>query len=147
MNRKNFSRLYILIVMAMIQLPAFSQKNDSLAIGSKKFLVETTFGETAGGYISISEHLEDSLLLTDSLINARYRIASFNLALKCNGNVVKYLENKSGNKLTAEMKQEVVKLHSNCTITFDGIKMISRQKDLAGKYQETKLKPLQLKLK
>jgi len=141
MTTKKFIEFIFIFLFGMLNVNAQEPavKSDHVAV--------PTFGETSGGTISIQEHLEDSLLFTDSLINARYRVASFNLALKCNGNVVKYLENKSGNKLTAEMKEEVLKLHSNCTITFDGIKMVSREKDPLGKYSETKLKPLQLKIK
>jgi hypothetical protein len=106
-----------------------------------------SFGGLENGAISISEHLEDSLAFTDPWMNERFRIASFNLALKCNGNTVKYLENKSGNKLTPEMKQAVQQLHSNCTINFEGIKSLSLQKDAKGKYTESKIAPFKLTLK
>jgi len=79
-------------------------------------------------------------------VNQRFVIASFNLALKCNGNVIKYMENKKGNTLTQEMKEAVLSLHQNCTLNFDGIKSRSRQKDPFGKYTETRHKPLVLKV-
>jgi len=105
------------------------------------------FGGMESGAVSINEHLEDSIAFTDPWMNERFRIASFNLALKCNGNTIKYLENKSGNKLTPEMKQAVQQLHPNCTINFEGIKSLSLQKDAKGKYTETKIAPFKLTLK
>ena len=106
-----------------------------------------SFGGLTGGPIVVSEHLNDTLAFTDSLLNQRFDIVSFSLALKCNGNVIKYMENKKGNTLTPEMKEAVQKLHQNCTLNFDGIKSRSKLKDLSGKYTETKHKPLVLKVR
>jgi len=105
------------------------------------------FGGLTGGTISIGDHLGDTLAFTDSLVNQRFVISSFNLALKCNGNVIKYMENKKGNTLTQEMKEAVLSLHQNCTLNFDGIKSRSRQKDALGKYTETRHKAVVLKVK
>ena len=61
--------------------------------------VVTIFGGIPGGEINVREHLNDSLYFTDDCINKDWGIASFHLALKCNGNVLKYFENKNGNQL------------------------------------------------
>ena len=140
-------RLIVSVTFLMMNYAeSFAQISDSTSSPGTHVAIPS-FGEFSGGAISISEHLNDSLLFTDPWFNERYRIASFNLALKCNGNVVKYLENKSGNKLTPEMKEAVLKLHSNCAISFDGIKMVTKEKDMKGKLAETKLKSFQLKIK
>jgi hypothetical protein len=120
--------------------PAIAQTADSTHVAIP------CFGGLTGGPITVSEHLGDTLAFTDSLLNSRFEIVSFNLALKCNGNVIKYLENKKGNTLTPEMKAAAGSLHQNCTLNFDGIKSRSKLKDISGKYTETKLKPLVLKV-
>jgi len=113
---------------------------------SEEHIAVPSFGGLTGGSISVKDHLNDTLTFTDPWVNQRFEIVSFNLALKCNGNVIKYLENKKGNTLTAEMKAAVQTLHQNCTLNFDGIKSRSKQKDLTGKYPETKHKGLVLKV-
>ena len=143
MRTKKFHLLGFIFILAVSNLKA----QDPDAKSGESHVAVPTFGEATGGYITIGEHLEDSLMFSDPWFNERFRIVSFNLALKCNGNTIKYMENKSGNRLTSEMKAEVMKLHSNCSISFDGIKMLSREKDNTGKYTETKLKAFQLKLK
>ena len=106
-----------------------------------------SFGGLTGGTISVGNHLGDTLAFTDSLVNQRFVSSSFNLALKCNGNVIKYMENKKGNTLTQEMKEAVLSLHQNCTLNLDGIKSRSRQKDPLGKYTETRHKAMVLRVK
>ena len=43
------------------------------------------------------------------------------MTVTCNGVPLKYLENKSGNQLTAEMKRKVVKFRPGCILVFDAI--------------------------
>ncbi len=92
----------------------------------------TTFGGIAKGEISIMDKLEDSLSFCDPFICLHYRIVSFHLAVKCNGHVLKYMENKSGNKLTEEMKEAIREVHPGCTLTFDGIKSMGDGRDVRG---------------
>src|SRR5690349_17468948 len=113
MKTKKLGLFGFIFILAVLNLKA----QDPDAKSGESHVAVPTFGEASGGYISIGEHLEDSLLFSDPWFNERYRIVSFNLALKCNGNTIKYLENKSGNKLTPEMKTEVMKLHPNCSIS------------------------------
>lgn len=107
---------------------------------------QTSFGAMTGGNISINEHLNDTLSFTDDWMKQRFVIVSFGLSLKCNGNVIRFLENKSGNTLTAEMKEAVMQLHQNCTITFEGIKSRSLEKDTKGWYP-TSHSPIKLTIR
>lgn len=140
--KKALLRIIILalISISLIQLPAFAQPPKT----KNSFTLKVCFGGIQSGVISKYEHLEDSLAFTDSLANDMLRITSFKLALACNGNVVKYFENKSGNKLTAEMKDGIREMHPGCTIAFQGIKTKFKQKGLIE--QDTKLDHLLLKL-
>jgi len=95
--------------------------------------VKAVFGGVAPGEINIREHLNDSIYFTDDCINRDWVIASFHLALKCNGNVLQYLENKNGNQLTAEMKSAVLELLPGCTLTFDGINTHGREKNFSNR--------------
>jgi|GEM_PF-5304916 len=145
--RKRFQYITALLffILPLISL-AFAQDTTGTDRGVKHS-VRTTFGGISGGPIVIGDHLDDSLAFTDPWMNNNYRVASFHLALKCNGNVVKYLENKTGNHLTAEMKQAILKLHPNCSLTFDGIKTLSRRKNLKNVYDEFDFGVLKLDLK
>jgi len=98
--------------------------------------VKTVFGGLAGGEINIRNHLDDSLYFTDDCINKDWEIVTFHLALKCNGNVLKYLENKNGNQLTEEMKLAVLDLLPDCTLTFDGIKSRTRWRNPGNRYYD-----------
>jgi hypothetical protein len=141
-----------MIVYGILFTSIFSQANDLYGQDKTESIAgdhkaQPCFGELTSGYVTIEDALDDSLAFTDSLINERMQIVSFNLALKCNGNTVKYLENKSGNKLTPEMKEAIQKLHQNCSLNFDGIKSRTKSKDIHGKYTETKHRPLKITLK
>lgn len=98
--------------------------------------VRTVLGGVAGGEINIREYLNDSLYFSDDCVNKEWGIVSFHLALKCNGNVLKYLENKNGNILTDEMKAAILELLPGCALTFDGIKTRSREKNYGNTYNE-----------
>ena len=140
---------YITVIIIFISsgLMKVSAQDTTRASSPGDHIAKPCFGGMVSGAISISEHLDDSLAFTDPWMNERFRIASFNLVLKCNSNTVKYLENKSGNKLTPEMKEAIQKLHPNCTLNFEGIKSPSRQKDVKGIYTEIKVAPFKLTLK
>jgi hypothetical protein len=121
-------------VLAFIFILGIKSGNFSQSTRAKnKFTIRACFGGINADSITKYEHLEDSLSFTDSLANDMFRIASFRLALACNGNVIHYFENKSGNKLTAEMKDAIRELHPGCTITFMGIVALDKQKDIHGK--------------
>ena len=142
-----YFRLSILLISFFLSgiFLAHSQEQKQQTSGGNHTL-KVCFGEVTGGSISILEHLNDSLAFTDPWANEKFKIVSFNLALKCNGNVIKYLENKSGNTLTPEMKEAVVKLRPNCSLSFDGIKSRFRSKDIKGT-NELKHGILSLKVK
>ena len=140
-------KFILVVILAAINFPAFSQTKDSTSTKPGGHTAKLSFAGFTNGTIEINSHLEDSLSFDDDYVNAHFKIKSFNLALKCNGNTIKYLENKNGNKLTAEMKNEVSKLHPNCSITFDGIKTVSVTKDAKGNYTEFKPAPLKLQVK
>jgi len=110
-------------------------------------MILTFGGLTKGSEIAIMSHLEDSLYFTDQEINEMFHIESFHLALKCNGNVLKYLENKSGNKLTPEMKDAVRELLPGCALTFDGIKAVCSDHNVSGWGKEMDPGMLKLTLK
>lgn len=129
-----------LIFTFAIQLSGHAQSPQP----KKSFSLHLCFGGIQSGVISKQDHLEDSLAFTDSLANEMLRILSFKLALACNGNVVKYFENKSGNKLTPEMKAAILEMHPGCAITFQGIKSLWIEKGSGG--QDSKLDYLILKL-
>ena len=135
--------LYMVLILSGLS----SAAQDKVSQSTEGHSAVPCFGELASGYVTIAEALDDSLSFTDPWINERMHIVSFNLALKCNGNVVKYMENKSGNKLTPEMKEAILKLHQNCSLNFDGIKSKSRTKDVSGKFTETKHKGFKITLK
>lgn len=155
---KFFLRIAFPSILIVFLQPAFGQQtapNNQNGISKTKSrsgehwsgTIKPRFGEAVGGTITIADHLNDSLSLTEPFINERYRIISFNLSLKCNGNVIKYFENKNGNKLTPEMKQAVQALHPNCTIVFEGITMRSLEKSINGRYDEMKPGMIVLTLK
>jgi len=122
-------KLLTLFFILTIQLIGYAQSAQS----KKSFSWRVCFAGIQSGVISKYDHLEDSLSFTDSLANQTLQIVSFKLALACNGNVVKYLENKSGNKLTAEMKEAIREMHPGCTMSFQGIKVLFVKEDLHGK--------------
>lgn len=122
-------RCLILVFLITIFVNGYSQqpiKRESRGSHS----VKTTFGGIAKGEIDIMNHLEDSLAFADPYISYWFRVVAFHLAVKCNGVVLKYMENKSGNKLTAEMKEAIRELHNGCSLTFDGIKTVDMDQDM-----------------
>lgn len=126
---KGSKKLIFTVLLFTVAKLGFSQqpmKRESRGSHS----VKTTFGGIAKGEIDILDHLEDSLAFTDPYISYWFRVVSFHLAVKCNGVVLKYMENKSGNKLTAEMKEAIRELHNGCSLTFDGIKTVDRDQDM-----------------
>ena len=131
--------LRLIIFLILTQASADAQPK-----GHNSFTLKVCFGGISNGVISKYEHLEDSLAFTDSSANEMLHIVSFKMSLACNGNVVNYLENKSGNKLTAEMKDAIKEMHPGCTISFQGIKTVWVEKGLNG--QDSKLDYLLLKL-
>lgn|GEM_PF-5769718 len=100
------------------------------------FYLRPCFAGIQKGFLPKYDHMEDSLAFTDSLANDMFHVSSFKIALACNGNVVKYLENKSGNKFTPEMKDAIREMHPGCTISFQGIKAISVKKGFEGQHLE-----------
>jgi hypothetical protein len=132
--KKNyFFLLLFYFLSAALTVSAQAGKSDPCKGGHD---VKPVFGGVAGGEINIREHLNDSLYFTDDCVNKDFVIVSFHLALKSNGNVLKYLENKNGNQLTEEMKSAVLDLLPGCTLTFDGIKTQCRPKDFRIKRNE-----------
>jgi len=112
-----------------ISLNGFSQSHST---SSQRIIA--CFANVSSGEVSINDHLTDSLQLTSPELNHWFRIGSFHLTVICKSQVLKYLENNNGNKLTAEMKDALKKYHPGCHIYFEGIKLISTQKDINDKY-------------
>ncbi len=104
--------------------------------------VKISFGGITNGTISFSKHAGDSLYFTDPWINHEFHVVGFHLALKCNGYVLKYLENKSDNHLTQEMKDELRELLPGCAVTFDAIRLIHTddKKDVSRDFNMLMLK-------
>jgi len=127
---KKHSTNFILLLFCLCRIVIVNaQSSDPCNERGKHFYIKTVFAGIPGGEINIHEHLDDSLYFSDDCANKTVQIVSFHLALKCNGNVLKYFENKNGNHLTDEMKEAVVELLPGCTLTFDGIKSRTLKKD------------------
>ena len=109
--------------------------------------MEVSFAGLTEGEISIADHLADSLEFVDPAANLNFRVKSFHLTIMCKGQVLRSMENESGNKFTDEMIQAIRQAHSGCTITFGGIKLISLWKDRDGKFATTEVRNLKLVLK
>lgn len=106
------------------------------------------FGDLTNGEVSTGNLFSDSLHFTNALLDSINIVKSFNLTILCNGQVLKYLENKSGNKLTSEMKEAISKFHPGCMVVFDGIKTVYIWPDKYGRYiLQDWGGPLRLKLK
>ena len=134
---------FLLVILSAVQINIYAQQVKRKGSHTLK----VCFGGFSGGIISKYDHLGDSLAFTDSVTNEMLHIASFKMAFACNGNVINYLENKSGNKLTAEMKEAIREMHPGCTISFQGIKALFKSKDIHGKFSELDPGILKLTLK
>lgn len=95
---------------------------------------EITLDTLLSGSFQFTETPSQSSVLITGFSATDFHVKSFHLTILCNGHVLKYLENNSGNKLTQEMQNEVKKYHSGCRIVFDRIVLVSSSKDINDNY-------------
>ncbi|CAN5484049.1 hypothetical protein BH11BAC1_BH11BAC1_25750 [soil metagenome] len=139
--------VFFILLFASFGTIGFSQMSHSAMSKGSHPAIISFGGITNGGEIVIMNHMEDSLFFTDPETNSMYCIASFHMAVKCYGNVLKYIENISGNKLTTEMQYAVRELLPGCALTFDGIKAVCLDKNFGGWMKEFNPGMLKLILK
>jgi len=115
-------------------LNSFSQTATKLPADHSAHSATICFAGLTRGEISIDDLASDSLHYTDAFLDSMATIKSFHLTITCNGQVLKYLENNSGNKLTGEMKEALTQFHSGCNVVFDGIKFVYKLRDEHGRH-------------
>jgi len=123
----------ITLCLVLFALQGYSQ--DTTAHSKKRkssWSSAVSFAGQVNGEITIKDHLEDSLSFADEEALESNRVKSFRMTVTCNGVPLKYLENKSGNQLTAEMKREVIKFRPGCILVFDAIRIEWISKEFKG---------------
>ena len=138
----------VTLCLVLCELQGYSQ--DTTAHSKKRkssWSSAVSFAGQEKGEIAIKDHLEDSLSFADEEALESNRVKSFRMTVTCNGVPLKYLENKSGNKLTAEMKGEVVKFRPGCILVFDAIRIEWISKDFKGAPDFNSGMPLRFTLK
>jgi len=133
------------IFLAAIGLVFMNGTYAQKARDNKSHIIEVSFGGMTKGEISIADHLNDSLEITDPQINEWFSVRDFHVTLMCKGQVLKSIEAK-GNRLTDEMKAEIKKLHPGCSLLF-GARLISVRDAFSNQRQEIDYNNLRLVLK
>lgn len=127
--------ILILIVAALSVLNCNAQDNKS-----DSTIVRLEFAGIHDTYIPIKNYMNDSLYFARSSMNSQMIIKSFHLTISCNGNIIKSIENANNNKFTTEMQDALETVHSNCTIIFGGIKVVSKYNKPFFEFQGLNLK-------
>jgi len=129
----NAAKMLVFGMLVQTAWPVYSQDTTARTNKAKSgWSAFVCFAGQAKGDMVIQDHLEDSLTFTDPGAIEHHRVKSFRMTVTCNGVPLKYLENKSGNRLTKEMKEAVVKFHPGCILVFDAIKIEWISKEFKG---------------